>query len=263
MKLSFKSFVLFFSVAFVAISCGGSDNPSPTVNTTCQLTKQTSTSPTSVRVSTYKYGGDGQVVEINNKTTTTGSVATSYEETIAFTYDGSGKLSTRQTTYSYFNGSLVENMTYKANGQLEKMQQSRSGNGTTTENQVLFEYNNTNQVIKTRNTFQDNNMTYTYNNKNLASYSFVLSRETSLFEYKGYDDKKNPLNGLVHAFPDQPNYASPNNYTEIVQTVNGQPNGNNRPFFSHTYNSKNLPTKTEFNNGTQTATLVYEYANCQ
>ncbi len=262
MKLSFKSFALLFAVACIAISCGGND-PSP-ANTTCQLTKQTTTSPTSIRISTYKYGGDGKVVEINNQTTSTSSGSGSYAETVIFTYDGSGKLSKRKTTYSSTNGSLEEVMTYKSNGQLEKMQQTSIGNSTIV-NTVLFEYNTNNQISKMTNSSSaslTNQVNYTYNGNNLASYSFVLSRETSLLEYKGYDDKKNPLNALAYAFPDQPNYASANNYTEIVQTVNGQPTIN-KPFFTHTYNSKNLPIKTEFKNVTQTATTVYEYANCQ
>jgi YD repeat-containing protein len=267
MKLSLKSFVLFFSVAFIAISCGGSDNPSP-ANTTCQLTKATTTSTTG-RVSTYKYGGNGKLIEINNKITPTSAIT--YEETITFTYDASGKLNKRKTTYGSLNSSLEQTMIYsleqtmiyKSNGQLEKMKQSSISNGTTMENEVLFEYNSSNQVTKMKPSNTTDNTTFAYNGNNLAFYTLVSSGQTIVFEYKGYDNKKNHLNSLAYAFPDQPNYASPNNYTEIVQTLNGQPDGNNRPFFTHTYNSKNLPTKTEFKNGNQTATIVYEYASCQ
>lgn len=245
---------MFFSVALVAISCGGSDNPSPTVNTTCQLTKSSTTSQTSGTITTYKYGSDGKVTEINLKRTTT----TPAEETTVFTYDATGKVSKRKTTYSGTGAVIDYTFIYKVNGQLEKLQQV-SGSNTA---DVIFEYNANNQITKVK--YPTNiTYTYTYNNGNLASFSSVIDRDTYLLEYKNYDDKKNPLNGLAYAFPDNPQYSSPNNYRDITQMVNGQISIVNRPSFTHTYNTKNLPIKTDFKNGSQEATTVYEYANCQ
>jgi hypothetical protein len=52
---------------------------------------------------------------------------------------------------------------------------------------------------------------------------------------KNKKNKKNPLHGLAYAFPDKPNYASPNNYRDITLIVNGQVSTVNRPSFTHCF----------------------------
>jgi hypothetical protein len=256
MKLSFKSFVLFFSVAFIAISCGGSDNPSPTVNKVCQLTKVSEISQTSNVVTTYKYSGDGKVIEMNAKRIS----PTPSEVMTTFSYDATGKLSKRTIKYIGTAAMDIEElMIYKINGQLEKIQFKVVGN-----NNVLatttFEYNSTNQISKIVAINQVS--TYDYSNGNISSFSITTGRNTQLIGLLNYDNKRNPLNGLTSAFPDRPEYTSLNNYRASSLTQNGFLTPN-QPLFNYTYNSENFPTKVDYSNSNQTATIVYEYANCK
>jgi hypothetical protein len=254
MKSFTKSLFTYLVIAFVAISCGGSDNPSPAKN--CKLVKYSYIDANNTKITqTYTYGNNGKVsklidVIINNTGT--------YTTTTSFIYDTSGKLTTRNIVGNSGDAS-VEQIIYKPNGQIEKIKQSYTPiNGTIRTSEVLYEYGTNGKIYKEKYPTNATN-TYDYDtNGNLISYNYTSGSFVSINTYGDYDGKKNYASSLADAFPTNPQYQSLSNYTTA-----SSPNGGN-PKFIYTYNSKDFPTKMVISNPQGSgATITFEYTDCE
>jgi hypothetical protein len=120
MKSFTKSLLTYLVIAFVAISCGGSDNPVPnsTIGKNCKLSKIIGTSSSSSSVTTFKYDNTNRLIEM--LVIVDDSFYNTVEKTTyTFTYNTAGQLATRKliTPTNVSDYTFV----YKSNGQIEKI----------------------------------------------------------------------------------------------------------------------------------------------
>lgn len=263
MKSFTKYLFAYFFIVFVAISCGSGDNPSPTTAKTCKLAKVSYIDANKTKkTQTYTYGSNGKVSKLLDETiNNTGTHTT----TTSFVYDTSGKLTTRNIVGNSGEAS-VEQIIYKPNGQIEKIKQSyTSSNGTIRTYEVLYEYGANGKISKEKlpsyNAGDLNTTTITYgydSSGNLISYNYTSGSFVSINTYGNYDGKKNYASSLADAFPTNPQYQSPSNYTTA-----SSPNGGT-PTFNYTYNSKDFPIKLVISRPQDSgATITYEYIDCE
>lgn len=259
MKSFTKSLLTYLVIAFVAISCGGSDNPIPnsTIGKNCKLSKVTQVSDGYTSVTTLKHNNTNLIIEI----LTLSTVSNKEEQSIyTLSYNAKGQLATRKL----INPTRVSDyiFIYKYNGQIEKIQTSTlfTGDSIPYKDELKYEYNTNGKIVKMIS--NDLFRVYNYDSKgNLSSVQTEYANNVQLTTYQ-YDDKKNYYNLMQTAFPEEPSYQNINNVLFFDYKRNGVSTISSK--YEYVYNLKGLPTKSTAipkNSSSSIATL--EYIDCE